>query len=151
MYASFGKRLLAFLIDGLILSVVGGLVTTLLGGTNPQAITQALETGNLGPLYMAYAPSSLLALLYYTFMESSDRQATVGKIAMNIKVVGKDGGKISPFKAFLRYIGRMISGFILLIGYIMAAFTPKQQALHDMIAGTYVVGKDTEYIEEYRR
>ena len=71
-------------------------------------------------------------------MESSSRQATVGKMALGLKVTDLEGRRISFARASGRHFAKYISGMILLIGYIMAGFTERKQALHDMIAGTLV-------------
>jgi uncharacterized RDD family membrane protein YckC len=80
-------------------------------------------------------------LLYYSIMESSKYQGSIGKIAMGIKVVDLNGNRVSFGTAFIRSIGKLISSTIMHIGYLMAAFTEKKQALHDMIASTLVVKK----------
>jgi uncharacterized RDD family membrane protein YckC len=78
------------------------------------------------------------SVLYYVLMESSAKQGTLGKLAMGIKV-GKAGGeRISGLNALGRLLGRSLSGMILYIGYIMVAFDPKKQSLHDKLANTYV-------------
>jgi uncharacterized RDD family membrane protein YckC len=82
-----------------------------------------------------------IQLLYYSIMESSKLQASVGKLAMGIKVVDLSGNRISFGTAFIRAIGKVLSGMIMYIGYLMAAFTEKKQGLHDMIASTLVVKK----------
>jgi uncharacterized RDD family membrane protein YckC len=74
-------------------------------------------------------------------MESSKYQASVGKLALGLILVDLDGNRIDFSKALLRNIGKIVSAFILGIGYLMAAFTDKKQALHDMIASTLVVKK----------
>ncbi len=76
-------------------------------------------------------------------MESSKYQASVGKIALGIIALPFDtnGNKLDFSKAFVRNICKIISSMILCIGYIMAGFTDKKQALHDMIANTLVVNK----------
>jgi uncharacterized RDD family membrane protein YckC len=78
---------------------------------------------------------------YFSWMESSKFQATLGKMAMGIVVTDTNGQRISFGRATGRYFAKYISGFLLAIGYIMAAFTERKQALHDMIAGT-VVSRD---------
>ena len=75
-------------------------------------------------------------------MESSSRQATVGKMATGIVVTDMTGKKISFAKATGRHFAKIISGVILLIGFIMIAFTQKKQGLHDIIADCLVVKKD---------
>lgn len=77
--------------------------------------------------------------LYCTLMESSSKQATLGKMALGIIVTDMNGERISWRKANARYWSHVVSNLTLMIGYVMAAFTEKRQALHDMIAGTLVV------------
>ncbi len=76
--------------------------------------------------------------LYFALMESSKFQGTIGKIVLGIIVTDIDGNRISFARATGRYFGKILSGLILFIGYIMAGFTEKKQALHDMMAGTLV-------------
>ena len=77
--------------------------------------------------------------LYYALMESSKYQATLGKMAVGARVTDLEGNRISFARATGRYFAKIISGMILMIGYIMAGFTEKKQALHDMIANTLVI------------
>ena len=72
-------------------------------------------------------------------MESSAKQATLGKLALAIKVTDLNGNRISFGRASGRYFAKIISGLIFCIGYIIAGFTEKKQALHDMIANCLVV------------
>lgn len=74
-------------------------------------------------------------------MESSERQATIGKSAMGLIVADENGNRLDVQKALIRNISRLVSGFICLIGYLMAFFTEKKQALHDIIAKTNVYTK----------
>jgi len=77
------------------------------------------------------------AWIYEAAMESSSKQATLGKMALGLKVTDEQGRRISFARATARYFSKFISA-ILFIGYIMAGFTARKQALHDMIAGTLV-------------
>ncbi|MDZ7648689.1 MAG: RDD family protein [Cytophagales bacterium] len=72
-------------------------------------------------------------------MESSKTQATIGKMALGLKVTDLEGNKLDFSKALIRSLCRLISNFTMLIGYKIAAFTENKQALHDMIAGTLVL------------
>ncbi len=72
-------------------------------------------------------------------LESGGRQATVGKMAMRIKVTDLYGQRISFLNATGRYFGKIISGAILLIGYFMMLWDDKNQTLHDRMAGTLVI------------
>jgi len=84
---------------------------------------------------------TIIQVLYFTFMESSKMQATVGKMALGLKVTDLEGNKLDFTKALVRNLCRILSNITMLIGYIIAAFTEKKQALHDMIAGTLVLKK----------
>lgn len=77
--------------------------------------------------------------LYEALLTSSTWQATVGKRAFNLKVTDEGGNRISFERATGRFFAKFISNFTVGIGYIMAAFTARKQALHDMIAGTLVM------------
>lgn len=83
--------------------------------------------------------SIIIQWLYYALMESSSKQATLGKMALGIKVTDMNGNRISFGRATGRFFGKIISGLILNIGYIMAAFTQKKQALHDLMANCLVI------------
>ena len=79
-----------------------------------------------------------MSWLYFALLESSARGATLGKMALSMRVTDLEGRRISFMRATGRYFAKYLSGMILAIGYIMAAFTAKKQALHDMLAGTLV-------------
>lgn len=83
--------------------------------------------------------STIIQWLYYAIMEASSKQGTLGKMAVGIKVTDLDGNRITFGRATGRYFAKILSGLILMIGYIMAAFTDKKQALHDMLANTLVI------------
>ena len=72
-------------------------------------------------------------------MESSSLQATLGKMIFGMKVTDLNGNRISFARATGRHFAKYLSSMILFIGYIMAGFTERKQALHDMIAGTLVI------------
>ena len=72
-------------------------------------------------------------------MESSRKQATIGKLTQSLVVTDLQGERISILRALTRNISKILSGMILLIGFIMAEFTKKKQALHDLIAGTLII------------
>jgi uncharacterized RDD family membrane protein YckC len=128
-YAGFWRRVAAALIDGILVGVVSGIVTAIAGGISDNA-------GVIAQLLLVVA-----AYAYYAGMESSAYQATVGKIALGIQVTDLNGNRISFLRALGRNLAEILSALILLIGYIMVAFTEKKQGLHDMIAGTLVVKK----------
>ena len=78
-----------------------------------------------------------LGCLYYTFFEASSWQATPGKRILKIYVTDLNGQRITFQRALIRNLARQISG-IFFIGYLMAGFTEKKQALHDIIASSLV-------------
>jgi uncharacterized RDD family membrane protein YckC len=119
-YAGFWVRFVAFVIDACIVTLASGIA--------------AAGTMGVGVVVTFVGP-----WLYEAFMLSSEWQATVGKRAMSIVVTGIDGQRISFARATGRHFAKYLSGFLLFIGFIMAAFTAKKQALHDMIAETLVV------------
>lgn len=126
-YAGFWVRFLATLIDGIIISVGTGLIISLTGG--------GAYVGSLShSLFLLAAQWA-----YYSLMESSERQATVGKIALGLRVTDLDGNRISFGKATARFFGKVVSGLLLFVGYIMVAFTDKKQGLHDKLVSTLVL------------
>lgn len=134
-YAGFWIRAAAVFIDGLIVSAIIGVLAGLgfilmYSNTNPESVVMLI--------ILIYGVAIIGSVLYYVLMESSAKQGTLGKLAMGIKV-GKQGGeRITALNAFGRLLGRSLSGMILYIGYIMVAFDPKKQSLHDKLANTYV-------------
>jgi uncharacterized RDD family membrane protein YckC len=139
-YAGFWKRFVAYIIDGIVINIAT-LVVGLIFGMNVWA--RAIAPGGI-PSGRAGGYSVVVIVvvwLYYTLLESSVHQATVGKMALGIVVTDKRGGRISWGQANARYWSKILSALILLIGFIMAGFTQKKQALHDIIADTLVVNK----------
>lgn len=129
-YAGFWRRFAAYIIDNILVSILFILLVLILGGI----------AGDGGAV-IGYVIGIVGTFVYFAYMESSESQATVGKIALGIQVTDVNGGRISFGKALGRTLAKILSGLILYIGFIMAAFTEKKQGLHDMIAGTLVVKK----------
>jgi uncharacterized RDD family membrane protein YckC len=75
-------------------------------------------------------------------MESSKHQATIGKMAMGMAVTDQFQRRLTFLRASARYYGKILSSMTLLVGFIMAGFTQRKQALHDMLAGTLVVNAE---------
>lgn len=129
LYAGFWRRLAAFIIDWLIIVIPTAIVFAPFGVNDFQ---NGRYTG-FGLL------RSLIYLAYFALMESSSYQATLGKMALGIKVTDIDGNKLTFARALGRNAAKYISAIICLVGFIIAAFTARKQALHDLIAGTYVI------------
>jgi uncharacterized RDD family membrane protein YckC len=81
--------------------------------------------------------------LYWIILEGSIWQASIGKRIMGIKVITSDGGRPSIFQAAARNLLKILSGIIIFIGFMMAGWTSKKQALHDMIPSMLVVKERT--------
>jgi uncharacterized RDD family membrane protein YckC len=129
-YGSFGDRFVAAIIDGLIIGVpMIGFNFFVMGVTPLDA----------SPNWFASGINILIGWLYDALMVSSWRQATIGKRAMNLIVTDTYQQPIGFGTASLRHFAKILSGCMLLVGYIMAAFTDRRQALHDLIASTLVL------------
>ena len=143
VYAGFWKRLVAYVLDWIVLYVVFTLAALVLGPMFGPALDHdsmtSREIMRSRPWIFFVVVS--IPWLYYTLMESSVKQATLGKMALGIKVVDLSGKRISFLRATGRFVGRIVSSMIFCIGYVMAAFTSRKQALHDMMAGCLVVNK----------
>jgi len=144
-YAGFWRRLAAALIDGVLLIIaylaaafIIGVIYAVVTGYEAEEISDATENVLVS---IAWAATAILGWLYYALMESSSKQATLGKMAVGIVVTDAQGRRISFTRATGRYFGKIISGIILYIGYIMIAFTEKKQGLHDIMADCLVVKK----------
>lgn len=83
--------------------------------------------------------SIIIVWLYYTLMESSSKQATLGKMALGLVVTDMEGKRISLLRATGRHFGKMVSFMTMMVGFILAGITPRKQALHDIIAGCLVM------------
>jgi uncharacterized RDD family membrane protein YckC len=98
------------------------------------------NSDNLGTLYLTSSVFGfMLRWLYYTLLESSALQATLGKALIGIKVTDEQRRRISLIRANARHWAKILSTLTLGFGYLMAGFTRRKQALHDFVAGTLVV------------
>ena len=144
-YAGFWRRFAAALIDGILMSIVSQILNAFTGAnTRMQEVLLEDPTDYSGLMSVAgptWAMGFVIQLVYFAYFESSERQATFGKQAMGLVVTDMNGNRIDMSKAVVRYLSKIISGLVLLIGYLMQPFTEKKQALHDIIAGTLVFKK----------
>ena len=118
---------------------IGGVIGFLIGIA--MASSSSRQVAVNVSAFMAQVSSVVGQWLYFSLMESSRLQATVGKLAVGIVVTDENGMRIGFGRATGRYFAKFISAIILGIGYLMAGWTQRKQALHDMIAGTLVVRK----------
>lgn len=152
-YAGFWLRFVAYLIDSVILTVgCGFLVVILIFATGLAAVLRNLaENPSPGDVFtgalvlgIVFFVLGIMAItwVYYAWMESSSSQGTVGKMALGLIVTDMQCRRVSFARASGRFFAKIITGLIpLAIGYIMAGFTAKKQALHDMIASCLVLRK----------
>lgn len=139
MYAGFWRRFFAFLIDAFIvfviyiLAFVGLVFAFMKGGSDYMRNMYFLAF---------YLFTFALNILYWTLFECSSWQATPGKKALGIKVTDMDGNKLNFAQSLGRNLGKIVSNFTFYIGYVMAGFTVRRQALHDKMAGCLVIDKN---------
>lgn len=159
-YGGFWIRFAAYLIDSIIIGLPLGIITFIIFmiffGTSgafemliadPYAAELSDEEAflflgsYLGALGLSILINIVCAVAYFAGLHSSKWQATVGKRLLGLKVTDMKGSRISFWRALGRYLAMSFLSGILLIGYIIAAFTEKKQSLHDLIAGTIVIKK----------
>ena len=150
-YAGFWLRVVAYLLDRLIVGiVVGALIVPIilltgigaaLKGFHPDAPPDpALIAAFISSIALLIGCALVLGWLYNAYFESSEWQATVGKRVLNLIVTDLAGNRISFARASGRFFSKIITSLIPLgIGYALAGFTEKKQALHDMITGCLVL------------
>ena len=138
VYAGFWLRFVAALLDELILFVII-FVVFLTMGLRSEGSLQEMSEADFEILVLFVR--AVAFWLYHACMESSGLQATLGKRALGLQVTDLVGERISFGKATGRHLGKYISMLLLLIGYLMAAWTARKQALHDMMAGCLVIQK----------
>lgn len=143
-YAGFWIRVGAYLVDAILLGTVMYLLQTITGINMGMSYSAGLgEMGAAGGNSASSPLGTLLGIVigvsYFAGFESSNWQATVGKKVVGVIVTDSNGNRISLLRAIGRYFAKILSAIILLIGFIMVAFTDKKQGLHDMLAGTLVL------------
>jgi uncharacterized RDD family membrane protein YckC len=120
--ASFGRRFVAYLIDVAVYLVVYFILWAIIGDTPASLIT------------------ALLFLGYFAYFEGGPRGQTPGKMAMGIRVIDfTSGGPIGYGRGVVRYLGRIVSGIVCLLGYLWMLWDKEKQTWHDKIATTVVV------------
>ena len=137
-FKGFWIRAVASIIDGIILLIL----ILLLAGISLVIFGAALGEGaGFGMFLLVFLLASLATILYKPIMEASEYQGTFGKYALGMKVIDKNGQKITMTSSFIRTILYIIGaqGFLLCLGVVMIGFTEYKQGLHDIVAKTYVV------------
>ncbi|ATD68483.1 transporter [Luteimonas chenhongjianii] len=136
--AGFWKRVAAYLIDSVIVGLAG---MALAAFALSFAGVAGLGRGEWMNALVTNLISIALSASYYAWFHASHSMATPGKMAVGIKVVRLDGERISLARAIGRYFATILSGMIFGIGFLMAGFTERKQALHDMVCDTLVVDR----------
>jgi uncharacterized RDD family membrane protein YckC len=154
-YAGFWLRAVAYLIDNVVIGI--GFILILIPLIFLTGLRGVLETFHpnedmndigvftlIGFFFLVATVSLAFTWLYHALMESSEWQATLGKKALGLVVTDLAGQRLSFGRATGRHFGKIITNMVpVLIGYILAGFTEKKQALHDMLAGCLVLRRSS--------
>jgi uncharacterized RDD family membrane protein YckC len=155
-YGGFWIRFAAYLIDSIIVGIPLGILSIIIFAVffgvsgafdaalyDPTYLEQDVTGEEAGAFFGAYFVTMLVnfivAVLYFAGLHASKWQATIGKKLVGLKVTDMNGNRISFWRGLGRYLAMTFLSSIFMIGYIIAAFTEKKQALHDLIARTVVV------------
>lgn len=122
VYATFGARFWAAVVDGVFVFLAWFIVVQFFGSSP-----------------IGGAINMTIVLLYYPLMESGPRQATLGKTGMSIKVTDLEGQRITLWQGIVRHLSRLLSVLIVFAGYFMMLWDGRRQTLHDRMAGTLVI------------
>lgn len=145
--AGAGSRLVAAIIDYLIVTIPLGILQVMFLGTTFFAVDPDVADNSSGILsafvaggYMLFNLfSTAIGWIYFAYFESSEKQATFGKQAMNIKVVTDSGQRLAFPNALGRVVSKLLSSLLCCIGYMLILFRADEKGLHDLLANTYVV------------
>ncbi|MGH7731042.1 MAG: RDD family protein [Candidatus Eiseniibacteriota bacterium] len=143
LYGGFWRRVLAFIVDGLI---VGAIMLPFGMGIGFAHLSSLLSDEMTPEAFGSFLMASLfvwflrviVSWLYGAGFESSRFQATPGKMLLSLKVTDLEGRRITFLRATGRALAKWVSGLILGIGYLVVAFNDRKQGLHDLLAGTLV-------------
>jgi uncharacterized RDD family membrane protein YckC len=134
-YGGFWIRAVAMLIDSFVLGIGLGLLGAVTGldffADDPDQIS-----------WLAIAVQFAVDWLYEAGLTASPLGGTLGKRAVGLRVVTEQGERISFARSTGRFFAKIVSALLLLVGFVMVAFTERKRGLHDMIAGTLVVKDD---------
>lgn len=149
-FAGFWRRVAAAVLDGLFLAFACAVfrlvvsVAMLFAGNSEWAIGDPPALIEYAWLLVSWLDffvrwSMPIFWLYYAGMESSPLQATLGKLALGLRVSDLDGRRIGFLRASGRHFGKYLSLLILFFGFLMAALTERKQCLHDILSGCLVL------------
>ncbi len=147
-YGTVQQRILAFIVDAMILLVLIGLLdavgipvfddfrvvdVSVDGAAETERVIEYSVTGIIVTIAMIWG--------YYVGFEVSRYEATPGKIAMALRVTDMEGRRVGIIRASVRHFAKLLTLATLSIGFFIAVFTRKRQTLHDLIAGCLVLSK----------
>jgi len=138
VYAGFWKRYAANFLDSFVVAIGTFPISMIFNVVGAASGDQGMM---MGMSLLAMLCNLIIGICYYAGFHASRGGATLGKMAVGIKVVRSDGERITFLRGIGRYFGLILSSLLLFIGLIMAAFTERKQALHDMLCDTLVVDK----------
>ena len=147
IHAGFWRRCAAYVIDGILLAIAATIVEVVISGGSLAALAKGDVRAAIGGASLMMLVALVGSWLYFSLFESGKLQATPGKAAMNLKVVDDHGSRIGFGKATGRYFGKIVSSIPLEIGFMLAGWTARKQALHDLMAGTLVVFRGVQPTE----
>src|SRR5688572_21812313 len=133
-YGGFWIRFPAYLVDSVILFIALVLLaagSAMLGEAGVLLVTAASVVG---------------PILYWSVMHASSRQATYGKALLGLKVTDGARNRISFVRSLARELAKIISAFALMLGFVLAAFTKRKQALHDFFVNTMVMREGPSHV-----
>jgi uncharacterized RDD family membrane protein YckC len=120
--ASFGRRLVAYLLDVILVGIASGILAAILGEA------------------AGYGIGTLAGLAYFVFFEGGPKGQTLGKMALGIRVIDfNTGGPIGYGRAIIRYLGRIVSAVVCFLGYLWMLWDKEKQTWHDKFATSVVV------------
>ena len=133
-YAGFWRRVAAYLIDFIVLF---GAQFTIAAIVIVASDRDVRTVANIAPV------SGLVSWAYFALFESSPARATLGKMALNLYVADLRGDPVTFYRASARYWLKTISSLLVGVGWLLPAFTPRKQALHDLLSGCLVLRRVT--------
>ncbi len=136
-HAGFWLRLVAYGFDNAVFYIPDKMLLPLVWTNLFEASEDSLFWGDIILITLNF--------FYFAIMESSKYQGTIGKMIVGVIVTDTNGNRISFLRATGRYWAKIISYLTIYVGFIMAAFTNRKRALHDIIAGTLIIVKPKKY------
>jgi uncharacterized RDD family membrane protein YckC len=146
-YGGFWRRTIAVILDGILLNVLMSplylawvwpvMIST--GRTRPDDMDPNQALAIVGTCLGYLVVAGLVETAYFAFLESSSHQASLGKIALGLKLTDLEGARITLGKAVLRRVARTLTAFTFGIGFLMMLWTRRRQTLHDLMAATLVL------------